>query len=279
MSTLVYGDWRDDNQRRKYPFADDALLTNGTLVIPNSLFIDGRLYPIGGDETLYLNRITREEDVIEFGVRSGDEELATGSYSVTDVPENGEIAFHDEYGRPAGMLLATDTSLRAFSGLNAGEYTFTQPQARFAAAVVAPQPEVGVRGFLLADGSVVTADVIVVGEDGAVVRKDEDGTLRIDFIGDPFALRKLCKDEEPNDEDVAALTPYCPIKTINGISPDALGDFKLLVGSTESLSPILRITSIAQADDDVRKHLKGESALKFASLLIQVLGQRKFRGV
>ena len=278
MSTLVFGDWRDDNQQRKYPFADDALLTNGTLAIPKSLFIDGRLYPIGGDENLYLYRVTREEETITFGIRSGDDELATGSYDVTDIPENGEIAFHDDYGRPAGMLLGTEMSLRAVSGLNAGTYTFTQPQARFATAVVVPQPDVGVRGFLLPDGSFVASNVIFVGEDGAIVRKDDDGSLRIDFVGDPFARRKLCEDEETSDADVALLQAYCPIQTINGIPANDQGDYKLLVGSLESLSPVLRITPVAQPDDDVRKHLGGESALKFASLLVEVLGQRRFRG-
>lgn len=278
MSTLVFGDWRDDNQQRKYPFADDALLTNGTLTIPNSLFIDGCLYPIGGNENLYLNRITREDSTITFGIKAGDFELAVGQYDVTDIPVTGEIAFYDAYGRPAGMLLATETSLRSFGGLNSGTYLFTQPQTRFVTAVVVPQPEIGVRGFVLPDGSFVTGDVILVGEDGAIVRRDADDSLRIDFVGDPFASRKLCDDEAAGDEDVSLLQPYCPIKTINGIPANALGDYKLLVGSNDSLSPVLRITPVSQPDDDVRKHLQGDSALKFASLLIQVLGQRRFRG-
>jgi hypothetical protein len=279
MSTLVFGDWRDDNQQRKFPFADDALLTNGALTIPKSLFIDGRLYPIGGNEDLFLSRVSRDGSTITFAITAtGAGELATASYDVTDIPESGELAFYDVYGRPAGMLLSTETALQAFSGLNSGNYDFISSQGRFATTVVVPQPEVGVRGFILPSGETVFGDVWIVGEDGVVVRKDTDGSLRVDLIGDPFATRKLCEDEEISDEDVELLQPYCALETINGIAPDAAGNFKLMPGSNDSLSNILRIVPTAQQSSDVAKHLGGESALKFVSLLIEVLGQRRFRG-
>ena len=279
MSKIVFGDWRDDNGQRKYPFADDATLIGDTLTISKALFIDGRLYPVGGNEDLFLSSVTRDGSIITFAITAtGAGELATGSYDVTDIPESGEIAFHDAYGRPAGMLLATEQSLEAFSGLNSGTYEFLSAQARFATAVVVPQPEVGVRGFILPDGETLFGDVWIVGEDGVVVRRDEDGSLRIDLIGDPFAARKLCDDEEISDEDVEVLQPYCPIETINGIRADDQGNYKLFVGSNESLSSILRITPVNQPSDDVAKHLGGESSLRFASLKIEALGQRRFGG-
>ena len=280
MSKIVFGDWRDDNQQRRYPFADDATLIGDTLTIPKSLFIDGRLYPIGGNEDLFLSRVTRSGNVITFAVTAtGAGELATGSYDVIDIPATGEIAFHDVYGRPAGMLLATEVSLEAFSGLNSGTYEFLSAQTRFATAVVVPQPDIGVRGFLLPSGETIFGDdVWFVGEDGVVVRKDDDGSLRVDLIGDPFAARKLCEDEEISDEDIEVLQPYCPLEPINVIPASEPGNYKLFVGSNESLSNILRIRPLNQQSDDVAKHLGGESALKFASLLIEVLGQRRFRG-
>lgn len=278
MSKIVFGDWRDDNQKRRYPFADDATLTGETLTLQDSLFIDGRLYPIGGDENLFLNRITRDGSDIEFAIATGVGELATGSYDVTDIPENGEIAFHDTYGRPAGMLLSTETALAAFSGLNSGDYAFLQAQTRFAAAVVVPQPAAGVRGFLLPDGNTVFGDVWLVGEDGVVVRKDSDGSLRLDMVGDPFAARKLCEDEAVGNDEIEILQPYCPIVTINGIHADGIGNYKLFVGSSESLSNLLRIRPLVQQSDDVAKHLGGESALKFVSLLIETLGERRLSG-
>lgn len=279
MSKIVFGDWRDDNVQRKYPFADDALLTSALLTIPNSLFLDGRLYPIGGNETLYLNRITRSGSVITFAVfATGPGELATASYDVTAIPADGQLAFYDTYGRPAGMLLSSETALQAFSGLNSGEYVFTADQTKFAPAVNVPQPEVGVRGFVLPSGDAMFGDVWIVGEDGVVVRRDTDGSLRIDIIGDPFAARKLCEDEQVGDEDVDLISPYCPLETINGIPANDLGNYRMLVGSNQSLSTLLRITPVVQQSDDVAKHLGGESALKFASLKIEMLGERRMQG-
>lgn len=280
MSKIVFGDWRDDNEQRKYPFADDATLVGDTLTIPAALFLDGRLYPIGGNEDLFLSQISRSGSIITFTISAaGPGELATAQYDVTDIPESGELAFYDVYGRPAGMLLATETTLEAFSGLNTGEYDFIITQTRFATAVVVPQSEAGVRGFILPSGETVFGDVWIVGEDGVVVRKDDDGSLRVDLIGDPFAARKECEDEEISDEDVEVLQPYCPLETINGIPADDLGNYKLLVGSNESLSTLLRIVPVVDQADDVAKHLGGASSLKFASLKIETLGERRTEGV
>jgi hypothetical protein len=123
----------------------------------------------------------------------------------------------------------------------------------------------------------VTGNVWIVGEDGVILRRGDDGTLRIDVIGDPYAARKLCADEEAN-EQVATLQPYCPIKTLNGIAPDDRGNFQMLVGSNESLSPILRILPGEESGSDVTQHLEGESGLSFSTIIIEMLGERRFRG-
>ena len=278
MSKIAFNDWRAENTQRNFPFADDATLVGEILTLQQSLFIDGRLYPIGGDEELYIGRISRSGSEIEFAISSvAGGELATGSYDVTDIPESGEIAFHDSYNRPAGMLLSTETELQAFSGLNSGDYEFLLAQTRFAAAVVVAQPNVGFRGFVLPSGELVTGDVWLVGEDGVVIQNDE-GMLRVDVIGDPFAARKLCEDETPSDDTIEVLAPYCPIKTINGVAPDAKGNFQLLVGSNQSVSNLLRIVPAGQPTSDVTKHLEGQGALKFASLRIEALGQRGLSG-
>ena len=278
MSKIAFNDWRAENTQRNYPFADDATLIGDALTLSQALFIDGRLYPVGGDESLYLARISRVGSTIEFAIATETVgELATGSYTVTSIPASGELAFYDAYGRPAGMLLSTAEALQAFSGLNAGVYSFLPAQARFATAVVVAQPDTGFRGFILPSGELVTGDVWLVGEDGVVISND-DGALRIDIIGDPFAVRKLCEDEAPSDPGVAALTAYCPLKTINGIEPDANGDFQMLVGGNQALSNILRILPGAAGSIDVTKHLEWQGALKVATLRIEALGQRRLRG-
>ena len=151
-------------------------------------------------------------------------------------------------------------------------------QTPFAPAVIVPQPEIGVRGIVTPDGDALFGDVWLVGENGVIIRRDTDGSLRIDMIGDPFTARKLCEDEEIADEDVEVLQAYCPLETINGISADDIGNYRMLVGSNESLSNILRIKPVTDQSDDVAKHLGGEESLKFVSLLIETLGERRTAG-
>jgi hypothetical protein len=279
MPRVAFYDWREENKRRKYPFSDNVSATNGTLAIPDDLFFDGRLYPIGGNQDLYLNRIEKTSSTLTFAIRAtGSDELATAVISIADIPSNGEVAFFDTYGRSAGMLLSTETQLQAFTGIDIGEYEYFLSQTQFAAAVVVPQPAVGVRGILLDSGDLLTGEVWLVGEDGIVLRRDGDA-IRIDVIGEPFAARKLCEDEVASEDDVSTLVPYCPIKTLNGISPAANGNFKLLPGDNQSLSNILRILPGAQGSGTVARHLEGQGALKFATISIELLGQRRFRGV
>lgn len=261
---ILFPDWRDENAKIKYPFADSALMDNGDVELPTTAFIDGRLYPVGGNELLYLNRLTRDGDTVTIGIRAdGTSELATTSYSVSVPPDNGELAFADSYGRPAGILLSSVLELEALGALDQGTHTFTLDQTRFAAAAVIPQPDSGVRGVITEDGDVLAGDVWMVGERGVVLRQDE-GAIRVDVVGDPYASRALCETEEPQEgeaETQPILAEFCPIKTINGYPANDAGNFELRVGSNQSETNIMRITG--QRD----------------TLKIELLGQRRFRGV
>lgn len=264
---ILFPEWHDETRQLSYPFSDAASRTNGILEIPKWLFLDGRLYPIGGGERLYLTRVTRAAEIITLGIGSVDAgELATTSYSVIAPPANNELIFTDAYGRPAGMLLAAPQSLAIFGAIGQGTFEFTVDQTPFATTVVVPQSDAGVRGVITDDGDILTGDIWLVGEDGVVIR-EEGGAARIDIIGDPFATRVLCEDEEPADdpgagEDEAVLDAYCPLKTINKYSPDRYGRFELSVGSNQSLTNIMRITP------------GGEGSLR-----IELLGQRRFQGI
>lgn len=278
MVSIRFQDWRDTNARRKYPFADNASAASSEVTLPDDLFVDGRLYPIGGNAELYLSRITKDANALTFAIRAtGTDELATASFTLADIPENGELVFFDTYNRPAGLLVSSEIALQAFSGIDVGIYEFTLVQTEFAAAVNTSQPSPGVRGFLLPNGDIMTGDVWFVGEDGVVLRRDGNA-MRVDVIGDPFAARKLCGDEEANEE-VATLQPYCPIKLLNGIAPDEQGNFQLLVGSNQSLSPILRITPQSDSGSEATESVEGDDTLTFATLKIEMLGERRLRGI
>jgi hypothetical protein len=275
---IVFKDWRNANKQRRYPFADHVAAANDAVAIPDNVFVDGRLYPIGGNAELFLSRITKDANSLIFAIRAtGTAELATASFDLDEIPTTGEVAFFDTYGRPAGLLLSSESDLQGFSGIDAGVYEFLLTQTQFAASVVTPQPETCVRGIILEDGSIFTGDIWIVGENGVVLR-EENGAIRVDVIGDPFAARKLCEDEVTDDSEISALAPYCPIKRINNIAPDASGNYQLLVGANESLTNILRITPGDQADSTVTEHLEGAEALGGATLKIEALGQRRLRG-
>ncbi len=249
----------------RYPFADTATLTNGVVTLLNSLFIDGQLYPIGGGPRLYISKVKREVDVITLTLRSeASEDLATASFQIASPPANGILAFADQYGRPAGVLVSTASELAIFGAIDQGTYPFTIAQTEFAAAVVVPMPDAGVRGIVTADGDLVAGDVWLVGENGVVLRKEGEA-LRIDIVGDPFAKRALCTDEQEEEiaDDDGALAPYCPVLTINGYPPDDYGNFELGVGGNQVQQPIIRIEPGADAK----------------SLVVKLLAQHNFRGL
>ena len=263
MSKYLFQDWRDEQRKVKYPFADTATMTNGVITFLNSLFIDGRLYPIGGGPRLYISKVAREVDVVTLTLRSeASEDLATASFQIASPPANGILVFSDQYDRPAGVLVSTASELAVFGTIDQGTYLFTVDQTEFVAAIVVPMPDAGVRGIITADGELVAGDVWLVGENGIVLRKDGDA-LRIDIVGDAFAKRALCVDEQEGEiaEDEGALVAYCPLLTINGYTPDDYGNFEMRVGGNQVQQPILRIEP-------------GEDA---NSLKLQLLAQYNFK--
>ena len=241
MSKYVFQGWRETQSKVKYPFADTATMTNGVVTLLNSTFVDGRLYPIGGGPRLYISKIEREVDIVTITLRSEDsDDLATASYAIASPPTNGILSFEDQYGRPAGVLVSTPSELSILGAIDQGEYEFTIAQTEFAAAVVVPMPDAGVRGIVTADGDLVAGDVWLVGENGIVLRKDGDA-LRVDVVGDAFAKRALCEDEQAEEISEDTQEPYCPLLTINEYPPDDAGNFEMRVGGNQVEQPILRI--------------------------------------
>ncbi len=235
MPEIVYPQWRNGNEEINYPFSDRATLENSDGIgVDQDLFDDARLYPIGGDAGLYLTRINVTGTLVTFGI--GDEtngELATGSYDVNSAPD--QVRLVDAYGRAAGILVSSSDRLALLlSTYGPGDTVFEPAQTEFAPTVAIPMPQVGVRGLLLDDGEIISGDLYLAGADGIVLRL-EDGFLRVDAIGDPYALVKSCEAEG------LPLPEFCGLKTINGISPNSRGDFKLGVGGNLAADPVIRI--------------------------------------
>jgi hypothetical protein len=239
---IAYAPWRDNNQQINYPFSDTARLSNDAgASVDHDLFDDARIYPVGGSVGLYLSRITLDGPMVTLAIGDPEHgELATVTYDANAAPE--ELALMDAYGRPAGILVSDSIRLAAVvSRYGEGDTVFEPAETEFAPSVAIPLPQAGVRGVLLDDGSVLAGDIYLVGADGVVVSY-ESGAIRVDALGDPYALQKSC------DEEGVPLPVFCGLKTINGIPPDGNGDFKLSVGANMASEPILRLETDEEGD-------------------------------
>ena len=173
----AYQEWRDSNEDRNYPFAENtSLVAVEGVAIPADTLIDAMLYPINLVGDLYVSKIDATEQLIE--LRDTDDESLKGFSSVPFTEDL--IPFYDSFGRHIGTLVAGD-SLASLNGV----YTYTPTTAVLASTVVAPQNQAGVRGLQLDSGEVLTGEVTIVGRHGVVLTTADDGTIRIDVVGSP----------------------------------------------------------------------------------------------
>ncbi len=232
---VVFPTFRDEQRDSKYPFADTASLTtqDGLRTISADMLLDASLYPIGAAARLYLSeiQIASREVIFQFSDPTG-QALCSGSFDPLDPPY--VITCEDPVGRPAGVLLAEPLQLTGFATWPIGTHTFRLGATELVAGVVIPTPEPGLRGILTKQGELLTGDVWLVGDRGIVLRKDGDGVIRVDAVGDPLYRRRLCL--------IAGLfEPPRLITTINGCPPDELGNFNLTVGDHIAADTVVRV--------------------------------------
>lgn len=257
MPRILHPEWRKSHETTKYPFSSDATLLSDT---GNSLlegtFLDASLYPVGGGTGLRLSKVVVTHAAATISIGDNDTEvLASGTFEYAAIPDN--LALLDIYGRPAGIIVSEASRWGILQSWGTGTHDFSSAAAEFVATVCIPTPEIGVRGFLLEDGSFFSDKVWIVGEDGVVVRSEsgsepavgcDPGTIstdaiRVDIVGDPLFRRRLC---QPITD--LFLTPN-PIRKI-GIEagpvsfeclPNSNGDFQLLVTNNLAADTVLRL--------------------------------------
>ena len=235
MSAIVFQEWRNNNAGVKYPFADNAtLLSKEKYQLQNSLFVDARLYPMGTNGSCYLSSIMFSGDTIIFNVSdNSNTNIASGSYTIASGADTVRLV--DSYGRPAGVLVSSNSELETLtSSLGTNTVTFTSTSTPFDSSTVLPIPTNGVEGILLSDGYLATGTVWMVGTDGIVLNYDQN-RVKVNVIGNPYAIQAVCRQN--------GLTPpaFVGVKTINGIKPDANGDFKFLLGKELAANSIIRL--------------------------------------
>ena len=206
---IRYPEWRPSLENTNYPFSPVVSLKNTAgEVIPQTSFLDAHFYPIGGSTGIYLSKFSVSHDKITFHI--GDDsspDIASGSVPVATLPSY--VRLTDAHNRPAGIIVSEPQRLAAFGSFGVGDHEFTQDQTEFVATVCMPAPEIGLRGVILPDGTVMSGALWFVGEDG-IVLTDSVATvpggcglptvdypaIRVDIVGDPLFRRRLCEPRE-----------------------------------------------------------------------------------
>ena len=239
-----FEEWRDEKVGSLYPFADTATLTSqgGSVTLSRDMFTDATLYPIGGGPRMYITRLVVPDSrqVIIYVGTAANKALASCTFDPLAPPT--QLSFTDAKGRPAGLLLCDQPSMSVAQSWLIGEYSFAAGATEFAASCCIPVPASYVQGFLLDDGSLLTKDVWLVGENGVTVSWD-GANIRIDVTGEPLYARQQCADSG----QFSTPTLVKQFKITSGstsvlVPPDAFGNFDLHVGSGLAADTVLRLS-------------------------------------
>ena len=232
---ILYPDFRDETENTRYPFADSATLTSvdGAVKIAQNTFIDAVLYPIGAGPGLHITRIETTPTRVRIVIADAE---GTGDYIATYSPQDSSatpLTIVDEYDRPAGCIVADSEKLASF-GTQFATYEFNRTATEFAASVIIPTTEPGVRGIKTPKSNLLTKDVWLIGDMGVQLTPVGSDTIRIDIIGEPLYKRALC------DGNID-FPPKKYLKTINGVPPDIFGNFIITPLRAQAPDSILRI--------------------------------------
>lgn len=252
---LLNREWYDSNEATRYPFSPNATLTNGDkAVILDGTFLDAHLYPVGGEVGIYLSRVEVTNDKVYLWIGDTAKRLRAKA-EMPLVSGTDFLYFEDDYGRAAGCIVTATSRVGVFQSWGLGVHDFTRAHTEFTARVCTPQPEQGLSGLVLDDGTVVSGDVWLVGGAGVVFsteqlylpatpERDADvvTAVRVDVVGDPLFRRRLCAP----DEGYVGPNPISSINVVHGennwvITPDENGNVSITVGDHASVQTVLRI--------------------------------------
>lgn len=221
--TIQGRDYRAEIGDSPYPFCDAASLTaaSGVRIDPAAL-VDAAVYSPDAQARLGITRIettTTGGATVWIG-DAADALRAAAVINLDNIP--GEVAVLDRLGRQAGLLVLDAGLVAAWRGWPVAAHAFPIGAAEFVPSCVVPMPGGGVRA-LEARGDLMTDDAWIIGERGIVVRPDGDGRIRIDIVGDPLFVRRLCDPAGAGRLDVRT------VRTINGVPPNPDGSFHVVV--------------------------------------------------
>jgi hypothetical protein len=249
VSDIRYPEFLASLENTRYPFIATASLSNGSVSFLEGTFLDAHLYAVGGGKRYYISKVVVESD--QCTITIGDDQDVASLTGVVGIPvTTSAVRLTDIYGRPGGILVSEPDRLAVLSAWGVGTHTFERAQTEFCVTCQMPIPDPGVTGFRLENGDILSGRVWFVGDDGVIlstsVINDKNGNpfdrLRIDAVGDPLYLQRLCTSEN-------LFVPVNPVRTIRVINgdysfdcqPDEQGNFNIQMNDSLAADAALRI--------------------------------------
>jgi len=249
MVGIRHAEFIKELEGTNYPFIPTAKLSNGLVTLLEGTFLDAHLYSVVGTQRHYISKVIVTSSKLSIIIGDSNESVRlTGEIAMpidTDI-----VRLVDSYGRSGGMLVSEPSRLSLLTAWGVGEHRFEQKQTEFCVTCQMPIPDPGVTAIRLADGELLSGKVWLVGDDGVVLRTelsmDTDGNvverLRVDVVGDPQFLQRLCNPEE-------LFTPVNPIRAIRikqgdyvyDCEPDEQGNFSIQMNDSLAADAALRI--------------------------------------
>jgi hypothetical protein len=249
MVGIRHPEFLNELENTKYPFVPTAALSNGSDTFLEGTFLDAHLYTVTGTNRYYISNVNVASDRLTITIGDANESnRMTGEVAQPII--DGNVRLVDVYGRSGGILVSEPVRLSLLAAWGVGDHRFEQRQTEFCVTCQVPVPDPGLTAIRLETGEILSGKVWLVGEDGVVLRTelttDKDGNtvevLRVDVVGDPLYLQRLCTPEE-------LFYPVNPIRTLRvkqgeyiyDCVPDEQGNFTIQMNDSQVADAALRI--------------------------------------
>ena len=196
MSVILLGEYRNQNEGRNYPFADDLSLTDTDGVpLPTDFLVDAFIYPIGTTGGVYLSSIDSPNNRIYFadtvsGTVLGHATYIPGQDYAYVFEEQGAVRLTiggGHYERQIGTIVFGSGVNALFSG--AALRTFDATATALCPTAYANVVQPGVTGLIDSLNQLTVGDLTVNGSAGVTTRTyvDPDGkrVLELNVVGVP----------------------------------------------------------------------------------------------
>ena len=234
-------DWLNANSQRRYPLHDDVTAkdTSGSFDLPNDLIVDCIL-PVHPDPSVdpslfHIRTVTIFDTGVTIGLGYNGEAIGSGTVNRTGFSRNTTVfiqctgSFFDTVAKL--VVGSLDSVLSA-----AGSFEFDVAGGRLAPTVVKPDIR-GVNALYLQNGDELSDPI----QDDIVLEAGRNAQLVLDNTPADYSRIVFSFIEGAGtvvDCDCEEGAARDPIKTINGIEPNANGDFVLEDNECQGLDAI-----------------------------------------